>query len=84
MATNLSQLTRTAFARYLDNAQLQHQPHQFNGVEWCVNNEHDRDKPSGVRGGFIADEMGLGTESSLMKRIISEIDAILPLNLLGF
>lgn len=60
MATNLSQLTRTSFARYLDNAHLQHQPHQFNGVEWCVNNEHDRDKPSGVRGGFIADEMGLG------------------------
>lgn len=50
------------FKKYLDRTNMEHKQYQYEGVQWCLNNEL-RENPgflSGVRGGFIADEMGLG------------------------
>lgn len=48
------------FTQYLDKSRLEHKPHQFDGVKWCLYNELRPDPPCNTRGGFIADEMGLG------------------------
>jgi SNF2 family DNA or RNA helicase len=57
------------FHRYLENAGLDKNPHQLDGVQWCLANELDGHTigdygpgahPRLVRGGLIADEMGLG------------------------
>jgi len=39
---------------------MEHKKYQYDGVQWCLNNELRENPPRGVRGGFIADEMGLG------------------------
>lgn len=39
---------------------MEHKQYQYDGVQWCLNNELRDDPPCNVRGGFIADEMGLG------------------------
>ena len=48
------------FRYLLDNAKFEFKKYQYDGVEWCVNNELRLDPPNNIRGGFIADEMGLG------------------------
>jgi len=60
------------FKRYLDRTKMDHKQYQYEGVEWCLNNELLSEGSSSeglgslglglgsVRGGFIADEMGLG------------------------
>jgi len=48
------------FRYLLDNAKFEFKQYQYDGVEWCVNNELRLDPPNNIRGGFIADEMGLG------------------------
>ena len=49
------------FRRFIAHSNISFKQHQFDGVQWCVNNE-TRDDPlvRSIRGGFIADEMGLG------------------------
>lgn len=44
----------------LEHSKFQFKQYQYDGVEWCVNNELRTDAPGNVHGGFIADEMGLG------------------------
>lgn len=48
------------FKAYLNRTNMEHKTYQYDGVQWCLNNELREDPPCGVRGGFIADEMGLG------------------------
>ena len=47
------------FKKYLDFSGMDHKPYQYEGVQWCVQNETRTDSPI-IKGGFIADEMGLG------------------------
>ena len=44
----------------LEKSGFNFKQYQYDGVQWCVNNELRTDAPDNVRGGFIADEMGLG------------------------
>ena len=48
------------FKKYLDRTKMEHKQYQYDGVEWCLNNELRSLPLCNVRGGFIADEMGLG------------------------
>lgn len=48
------------FQKYLNKSNLDHKSYQYDGVQWCLNNELRINPPCNVRGGFIADEMGLG------------------------
>lgn len=48
------------FKDLLNHKGLDHKDYQYEGVNWCLNNELRNDPPFGVRGGFLADEMGLG------------------------
>ena len=43
------------FTHMLDKSGLAHNQYQYEGVEWCLQNER-----SGLGGGILADEMGLG------------------------
>jgi len=45
------------FHWFVKKAGIQYKQHQYDGVQWCLQNELGKDK---VRGGIIADEMGLG------------------------
>jgi len=45
------------FRWFIKKAGIQYKQHQFDGVQWCLQNELSKGK---VRGGIIADEMGLG------------------------
>ena len=49
------------FHRFISHSNISFKPHQFDGVQWCVNNETCTTPViDGVYGGFICDEMGLG------------------------
>ena len=48
------------FVQLLDTTGLDHKDYQYEGVQWCLNNELRDNPPCNVRGGFVADEMGLG------------------------
>jgi SNF2 family DNA or RNA helicase len=52
------------FERFLEFSKLERHRHQLEGVQWCLEKEHDGTVVSRganpVRGGIIADEMGLG------------------------
>jgi SNF2 family DNA or RNA helicase len=45
------------FHWFVKKAGIQYKQHQYDGVQWCLQNELSKNK---VRGGIIADEMGLG------------------------
>jgi SNF2 family DNA or RNA helicase len=45
------------FRWFIQKADIQYKQHQYDGVQWCLQNELSKEK---VRGGIIADEMGLG------------------------
>jgi SNF2 family DNA or RNA helicase len=45
------------FHWFVKKAGIQYKQHQYDGVQWCLQNELGKEK---VRGGIIADEMGLG------------------------
>jgi SNF2 family DNA or RNA helicase len=45
------------FRWFIQKAGIQYKQHQYDGVQWCLQNELGIGK---VRGGIIADEMGLG------------------------
>ena len=68
--TSLS--TREKFQAFLTQANLETKQHQLDGVEWCVNNErngHMADDTR-VRGGLIADGMGLGKTLQMLGTIV--------------
>lgn len=56
------------FRWFIQKAGIQYKQHQYDGVQWCLQNELSVGKAEGtfgkaegtVRGGIIADEMGLG------------------------
>jgi len=59
------------FHWFVKKAGIQYKQHQYDGVQWCLQNELGKGKAEGtvgkaegtvgkVRGGIIADEMGLG------------------------
>jgi SNF2 family DNA or RNA helicase len=50
------------FKKYLDRTKMEHKQYQYDGVEWCLNNELGSLPVCNVRGrgGIVADEMGLG------------------------
>ena len=45
------------FHWFIQKSGIQYKQHQYDGVQWCLQNELSKRK---VRGGIIADEMGLG------------------------
>ena len=60
------------FKEFLTQAGLETKQHQLDGVEWCVNNEtngHLADDTL-VRGGLIADGMGLGKTIQMIGTIV--------------
>ena len=70
------------FKKYLDFSGMDHKSYQYEGVQWCLQNElclHDgtsvnsvsRVSSTSVRGGFIADEMGLGKTILMIGTFIS-------------
>ena len=64
--------TRDKFQEFLTKAELDTKPHQLDGVEWCVNNEtngHMADDKL-VRGGLVADAMGLGKTIQMLGTIV--------------
>jgi SNF2 family DNA or RNA helicase len=73
------------FKSYLDRTNMDHKPHQMEGITWCLTNELRVDPHANVRGGFIADEMGLGKTilmiglcvSNFMKRTLIILPPIL-------
>ena len=50
------------FEFLINKAQIDHKPHQYDAVRWCIDNEINGRLIGGniIRGGFLADEMGLG------------------------
>lgn len=74
------------FDAYVKAANLDEKPHQRDGVEWCLQREHDTNPPNGVHGGLLADEMGLGKTIVMMGIIVSNFVPrtliVLPLALL--
>jgi SNF2 family DNA or RNA helicase len=74
------------FKKYLEFSGLEHKSYQYEGVQWCIQNEL-RDSTTNdftttnvsatnvsatnVRGGFIADEMGLGKTILMIGTFIS-------------
>jgi SNF2 family DNA or RNA helicase len=59
------------YTKYLEHGKLDHKKYQFEGVQWCVDNETRSDPQCGVRGGFIADEMGLGKTIMVIGTIVA-------------
>lgn len=49
--------TMERFRWFVKKAGIHYKQHQYDGVQWCLQNELAKSK---VRGGIIADEMGLG------------------------
>jgi len=45
------------FHWFIQKSGIQYKQHQYDGVQWCLQNELSKNK---IRGGIIADEMGLG------------------------
>lgn len=64
--------TREKFQAFLTTAGLDTKPHQLDGVEWCVNNEVNGHMANDtlVRGGLIADAMGLGKTIQMLGTIV--------------
>jgi SNF2 family DNA or RNA helicase len=56
------------FRWFIQKAGIQYKQHQFDGVQWCLNNEFAKNQ---VRGGIIADEMGLGKTITTIGVLIS-------------
>lgn len=58
------------FKAFLKQAKLEEQPHQFEGVEWCLQKEKEGCQipktEKQIHGGIIADEMGLGKTIQLV------------------
>ena len=52
----------TTFAKYLERNKLATQPHQLDGIKWCVELETTGVVMGGcvITSGILADEMGLG------------------------
>lgn len=48
------------FKKLLNYSNMDHKAYQYEGVQWCLNNEQSNILPGKVYGGIIADEMGLG------------------------
>ena len=48
------------FNTYIERCHMEKKEYQYNGVKWCMNNELNETPLCNVRGGFIAEEMGLG------------------------
>jgi len=61
------------FAWFLQKANIDYKQHQYDGVQWCVNNETRNDLPTTCRGGFIADEMGLGKTITMIAVLICNL-----------
>jgi len=56
------------FRWFIKKAGIDFKQHQYDGVQWCLQNELAKSK---VRGGFIADEMGLGKTITTIGLLIS-------------
>jgi len=80
-------MTDAVFAAYLNHTGLEHHPHQFKGVRWCVRNETRANAPFGVRGGLVADEMGLGKTilmiGTLLANILTNTLIVVPTSLIS-
>jgi SNF2 family DNA or RNA helicase len=56
------------FRWFIQKAGIHFKQHQYDGVQWCLQNEMAKSK---VRGGFIADEMGLGKTITTIGLLVS-------------
>ena len=65
--------TMDRFTSYIQRNNLQHKDYQFDGVQWCLNNELCERPPCNARGGFIADEMGLGKTILMIGTMVSNL-----------
>lgn len=60
MTTELLDSRMAMFDTYLEKGKLTPHEYQKDGVRWILSNELRKDPICGVRGGFMADQMGLG------------------------
>ena len=62
------------FRKFLEKGNLSFQPHQLDGVEWCLKRELDATNTevtqTPIRGGILADEMGLGKTIMMLGTIM--------------
>ena len=62
------------FRKFLEKGNLSFQPHQLDGVEWCLKRELDATNTEAtqtpIRGGILADEMGLGKTIMMLGTIM--------------
>lgn len=65
--------TMDRFTSYIQRNELQPKDYQFDGVQWCLNNELCERPPCNTRGGFVADEMGLGKTILMIGTMISNL-----------
>ena len=73
MKSYVLHFTMDRFNSYIQRNNLQPKEYQFDGVQWCLNNELCQQPPCNTRGGFIADEMGLGKTILMIGTMISNL-----------
>lgn len=61
------------YHKYIERSKLDFKQYQFDGVQWCIDNELRKSPPCNVRGGFIADEMGLGKTIIMIATFLSNL-----------
>ena len=69
MAENMVEKHMVKFTNMISRVNLTLNPHQYDGVKWCLNNEMQ--ETLGILGGFIIDEMGLGKTIMMIGTIVS-------------
>lgn len=75
------------FIKWLDEKSLDVKDYQTDGVQWMIRNETMVDPPQNVRGGIIADEMGVGKTIQMLGVIftnpVKRTLIVLPKSLVG-
>ena len=66
-------LNMDRYIYYINRAGLEYKQYQYEGVNWCLNNELCIDPLYNIRGGFIADEMGLGKTITIIGLMYTNI-----------
>ncbi len=73
------------FSHLLETSGCNKNPHQFQGLYWCLQNELCTNPVLGIRGGIVADDMGLGKTITMIglcfARFVRRTLIILPIAL---
>lgn len=67
----MSSLDFSRFGTLLERSKMDVNPHQVEGVRWCLSRETDEERTA--RGGIMADEMGLGKTIQMLGVVVCNI-----------